>query len=821
MNINDLCNAVNGSFLKRKGLSEVTYLEIDSRKRTSPHSVFFALKSSTNDGHKYLKDAFDQGVRNFVVSEQDKYGFLEESNIVLVGNTLAALQKLATAHRNEFSIPVLGITGSYGKTIIKEWLYELLNGEFSIVKSPKSYNSQIGVPLSVWQMRSGHELAILEAGISSTYEMKNLEKIIKPTIGMFTNIGEAHKDGFNNINEKIREKLILFKDCKTLIYCKDHRSIDHEIISNEDLNSKAFTWSLNDIGHLNFNLTKRVNETLVEWEHNSKTIHLDLPFTDSSSIENALHCIAFIEVLGLSATDMQAQFSNLSALPLRLQLSSGRHGSVIINDTYTADLDSLKIALEFQNEQQKGLVKTVFLSHFNQHNSTTEKYLSEINSLMLDHGVEHFIGIGEAYKLHSSIFENIPITNFYSGIDEFRQKVSSLSLSKRNILFKGSRKSGLDGVVPLFEEKSHDSVLEINLNQLIKNLKVYKQLLNKETKVMAMVKALSYGAGSHEIALTLQQTSVNYLTVAYVDEGIQLRNNGVKLPIMVMNPGKDSLFLLQHYRLEPEIYSISNLKKIVDFIEQSPLDDEIKIHLKIETGMHRLGFNMYEIPKLAETLKSSYGVEVASVFSHLASAELESDDEFTKLQVERLNQAYNLISEVIGYKPIKHVLNSSGIIRFPEYQFDMVRLGIGLYGFDQTNSIQNQLELVSCLKSTISQCKIVEAGETVGYNRKGVVNNKLKVATVGLGYADGISRKLSNGVGSVLVRGVSCPTIGNICMDLLMIDVTNVPDVKENDEVILFQNTEQLIEMAVKCETIPYEILTGIAGRVKRIFIKD
>ncbi len=794
----------------------------DSRRLIFPGTtLFFSLKGQRKSGHHFLDELYQRGVRNFVVFNELDISNYPEANIILVKDSLIALQQLATFHRNQFDIPVIGITGSNGKTIVKEWLNQLLEDDFNIVRSPRSYNSQIGVPLSVWQMNSSHELGIFEAGISQPNEMQKLQSIINPTIGILTNIGEAHNEGFENIQEKIKEKISLFEKAADVIYNNDDLNISKAIeLFAPDRSIQLFSWGKNKDATVRIKkISKTSSNITVDIFYNKENFSFVIPFADDASIENAITCIAALLYLKIAVGKIGEKLLRLSPVAMRLELKSGINNCSIINDSYSADINSLKIALDFMLQQQQHKKRTVILSDILESGQKQKKLYGEIAQLLIQKKVNRLIGIGEMISAEKEMFKQLNEIDFYSSTENFKKDFQRLHFRDEAILLKGARVFEFERIDRLLAEQIHQTVLEINLNAMADNLKQYQQLLRPSTKMMAMVKAFSYGGGSFEIANVLQFHKVDYLAVAYADEAIELRKSGINLPMMVMNTEITTFDSLLQYQLEPVIYSFPLLKLFDDFLKKEGIQ-QFPVHVELETGMNRLGFSVKKLKELIEGLiKSSFKIQ--SVFSHLAAGEEAQQDEFTKQQAEIFLNAANEIQSAVNYSFLKHISNSAAIIRHAELQSDMVRLGIGLYGIDSANSHLLNLHEASTLKSTIAQIKYLKNGVTVGYNRKGVANGNTTIATVCIGYADGYSRRLGNGAGKMLVNGRLAPVIGSVCMDMTMIDITGIPDVHEGDEVIIFGKGLSVEQIAKWAQTIPYEILTGISQRVKRVYFEE
>ncbi len=821
--VSDITGIMNGTLFSVEGNNDpIKHLLIDSRKIVvTDTSVFFALVTPRNDGHKYIPELFDKGIRNFVVSVLPAdHQHYKGANFILVNNTLKALQALAAYHRKQFTIPVLGITGSNGKTIIKEWLFQLMSPEKNIVRSPKSYNSQIGVPLSVWQMQPEHQLAIIEAGISEPEEMKRLQPIIQPTVGIFTNIGTAHEGNFLNIRQKTGEKLHLFTNVETLIYCSDSFDIQDRIIKSEFLTKKInlFTWSHKHKANLMITgIQKESGITTITATYLSNEIAIKIPFTDNASVENAIHCWAFMLLSGYDNDIIAARMMSLTTVAMRLELKAGINNCSVINDSYSSDLNSLSIALDFMNQQNQHKKRTLILSDILQSALNNSDLYAEVAGLLNAKGVNRIIGIGPSLLRHEELFSIEK--SFFKSTDAFLNKFNASDFHNETILIKGARVFEFENISRMLQQKSHETVLEINLNALIHNLNYYKKCLKKDTKIMAMVKAFSYGSGGYEIANVLQYHNIDYLAVAYADEGIELRKASIATPIMVMNPEEESFELMKKYQLEPEIYNFRTLNLLIDSINASESKDQQKqpIHIKIDTGMHRLGFLPSEADEVISILKSNSGIQVKSVFTHLACSEDKTQDDFTRKQIETLKTVCSRFQDALSEPFWIHALNSSGISRFQDTNFEMVRLGIGLYGISFFDEEQMHLQNVSSLKTTISQIKEVAKGETVGYGRKWKAAKDSVIAIVPIGYADGLNRNLGNGNGFLYVNGHKAVIVGNVCMDMCMIDITGVA-AKEGDTVLVYYDAASIKMLAEKLGTIPYEILTSVSGRVKRVY---
>jgi alanine racemase len=830
-NAESISKVLKGELLQQTGNPEIEHILLDSRKLTFPEtSLFIPLVSNRRNAHQYMEELYEKGVSNFVVSESVERGKFPKANIIQVKDTMNALHALVAFHRQHFHIPVIGITGSNGITVVKEWLYQLLEKDYNIVRSPKSYNSQIGVPLSVWQMKPEHTLAIFEAGISQPGEMEHLEKIIRPTIGIFTNIGEAHSEGFLNIRQKINEKLVLFSKSDLLIYSKDYLALNecvnafHNVVGKKDNHEgglQLFTWSRKTDADLRIiAVDKNNNQARIDALYKTEPLHITIPFVDEGSIENAIHCWALMIHLGMDQTVIQQRMDQLGNIAMRLELKQGINNCSIINDSYNSDLGSLTIALDFLQQQHQHPTLTVILSDILQSGKSDASLYEEVASLLQQKGINKLIGIGKNIGREKMSFQQVPDlkSQFYLTTEEFIQSFNSQDFQHETILLKGARIFEFERIGKLLEQKVHQTILEINLSAVSHNIKQYQALLQPTTKVMAMVKAFSYGSGSFEIANLLQFHGIDYLAVAYADEGVELRRTGITMPIMVMNPEPSSFDAILQWNLEPEIYSLHLLQQFEEEVIISGKTN-FPIHIKLDTGMHRLGFEKKDIPELALRLTDNEYLKVKSVFSHLAASEDPSRDLFTKRQGELFFEMSHELQKALGNAVIRHISNSSAIQRHPNLQLDMVRLGIGMYGIDGSNEMQ--LRPVSTLKTTVAQVKHLQAGETVGYGGRWVAKGPSVTATVRIGYADGYPRRLSNGIGKMLVRGQLAPVAGTVAMDMLMLDVTHIPDVAEGDEVIVFGEGLPVQQLADWAETIPYEILTGISQRVKRVYFQE
>ncbi len=823
--IGQIAEAVKGKLIypATAGMS-IRDIMIDSRQLIAAEQcLFFALISERNNGHRYISQLYEKGLRAFVISQlPPDIKAMPDAAFIMVENTLAALQALAAFHRRQFDMPVIGITGSNGKTIIKEWLFQLLSPDFNIIRSPKSYNSQVGVPLSVWQMDQQHQLAIFEAGISEPEEMEKLQAIIKPTIGLFTNIGQAHSENFIQTSQKVGEKLKLFTKVDTLVYCTDHADIQSIIIRSELLRTiKSFSWSRKNEADLQIvSVEKNPNRSNITGLYKGKEAQISIPFVDEAAVENAIHCWAVMLLFGLPQDEITKRMALLVPIAMRLELKAGINNCTIINDSYNSDVNSLSIALDFLNQQQQHKQKTLILSDILQSGRNEVDLYTYIAQLLEAKGIDNLIGIGPAISRQADRFAMNKA--FFDNTEAFLAQFPFATFNNQTILLKGARIFEFEQISKLLQEKAHETVLEINLNNLVSNLNYYRTKIKPGTKLMAMVKAFGYGSGSFEVANILQFHHADYLAVAYADEGVELRKAGINLPIMVMSPEENSFDAMIRHQLEPEIFSF----RILDLLEETirrlalPPNKPVKVHLKIDTGMHRLGFCPHEVDALIERIRSNPMLRVQSVFSHLAASDKAEHDAFTHQQISMLEDCGKKITDAFPYTIMRHILNTGGISRFAEAQFEMVRLGIGLYGVPSTAEEKEALQTVISLKSTISQIKQLKANESVGYNRSSYTTRESRIGVVPIGYADGLSRLLGNGNGKLWVNGQAAPIIGDVCMDMCMIDLTDI-SANEGDPVVVFDSKHSIKLVAKDAQTIPYEILTRISRRVKRVYFQE
>lgn len=800
----------------------LTYLLIDSRKLVFPSAtLFFAIKSVTGDGHAYIHDLYQAGVRNFVVTVLPEPEEFPGTSFFLVQDAVKALQQLAIYHRRQFHYPVIGLTGSNGKTIVKEWLNHILQFQFHIVRSPRSFNSQLGVPLSIWEMNSDNNLAIMEAGISRPHEMSNLHSMIKPTIGLITNIGEAHSDGFSSKAEKLTEKLSLFQGVDVLIYCQDHGMIHDQVqhmLTTKSI-QKGYTWSIANTNadiHL-YKVEQLQRSTQLFLRANGQEFSFIIPFIDQAAIENAMHCFAMACYLGV-AEDAVALMHDLPPLSMRLEMVDGQLGSRIINDSYNADLSGLLSALDFMGLQNQSWKRSVVLSDISGINKDAGKVYADLSLYLKSKKVQRLYGVGAMMQHYEKCFiENQIECDFFKDTDELLRNIHISDFRDELVLVKGARNFQFERVGALLENKKHRTRLEVDLSAIAQNLHQYKTSLRPTTKLMVMVKAFSYGAGSFEIANLLQYSHVDYIAVAYADEGVELRRAGIRLPIMIMNTEEESFSALITHNLEPELYSTAIATAFAQFLSKEGIS-HYPVHVKLDTGMHRLGFEAHELNAFFKQPNIQQLMHVKTVFTHFVAAEDPLQDGFTQYQLAVFNDLCGLLRGQLAYDFMRHAANTSAIRRHPEAQLDMVRLGIGLYGVDPSNDTAVLAEAIA-LKTTIAQIRKVKQGETVGYGGKTILNRDSVIATIRIGYADGFPRSLGNGKGTVMINGQLVPTVGSVCMDMTMLDITDHSTIALNDEVLVFGRDKSIVHMAKEAGTIPYEIMTGITQRVPRVYL--
>ncbi|MEG0038253.1 MULTISPECIES: bifunctional UDP-N-acetylmuramoyl-tripeptide:D-alanyl-D-alanine ligase/alanine racemase [Bacteroides] len=804
----------------------INWLLTDSRSLSFPEeTLFFALTTKRNKGAQYIPDLFDRGVRNFVVSTDDMARLTlstdqkDDCNFLVVAHPMKALQKLAEQHRDRFQIPVIGITGSNGKTIVKEWLHQLLSPDRIITRSPRSYNSQIGVPLSVWQMSEDAELGIFEAGISEMGEMRALQNMIKPTIGILTNIGGAHQENFFSMQEKCMEKLSLFKNCDVVIYNGDNEMICN-CVAKSMLTAREIAWSCRDAERPLYisKVLKKEDHTVIAYRYLGMDNSFCLPFIDDASIENSLNCLAACLYLMTPADQISERMVRLEPIAMRLEVKEGKNNCVLINDSYNSDLASLDIALDFlyRRSVSNGLKRTLILSDLLETGQNASALYRKVAQLVQNRGIEKLIGVGHEISSSEARFEEVE-KYFFPDTESFLASEVCKELKNEVILIKGARSFHFDLVSEALELKVHETILEVNLGAMIENLNHYRSMLRPETKIVCMVKASAYGAGSYEIAKTLQEHHVDYLAVAVADEGAELRKAGITASIIIMNPELSAFKTMFDYKLEPEVYNFHLLDALIKSAAKEGITN-FPIHVKLDTGMHRLGFDPTEVSHLIRKLKNQHSVIPRSVFSHFVGSDGVQFDAFTRNQISVFKQASEELQAAFSHKILRHLCNTAGIQRFPEAQFDMVRLGLGLYGI---NPVDNSIiHNVSTLRTTILQIRDVPVDDTVGYSRKGELIRPSRIAAIPIGYADGLNRHLGCGRGYCLVNGEKARYVGNICMDVCMIDVTDI-DCREGDQAIIFGDELPITVLSDVLDTIPYEVLTSISTRVKRIYYQD
>ena len=822
--------------------AQIGWLLTDSRSLCFPEeTLFFALSSPRNDGHKYIPDLYRRGVRNFVISnnylQQGNHNFqfsifnsqFENANFLVVPSPMAALQRLAERHRDEFDIPIIGITGSNGKTMVKEWLYQLLLPTQKIVRSPRSYNSQIGVPLSVWLLNEQTEVGIFEAGISQPGEMSALRDIIQPTIGVLTSLGAPHQENFRSMEEKCMEKLELMHDTEAMVYCSDNDVVSR-CIRRMDYHGEKIAWSRSDSNAPFF--VKSVKSSTITYIYNAEENTFTIPFIDEASIENAITCAAVALHLGLTPAQLADRMPRLEPVAMRLEVKQGQHGCILINDSYNSDINSLDIALDFMSRRNQvvdsslsrypeislsPLPKTLILSDIFQSGVSPDLLYAQVSDLCVKRGINKFIGIGPELSAQADRIQ-IAHKQFFADVNHFLASKAFSDLRDELILLKGARPFGFDKITEQLEQKVHETILEVNLNAVVENLNYYRSFLKPETKMVCMIKADAYGAGAVEIAKTLQDHRVDYLAVAVADEGVTLRKAGITANIMIMNPEMPAFKTMFDYDLEPEVYSFRLLDALVKAARKEGITGW-PVHIKLDTGMHRLGFDpVDDMFKLIDRLKHQNAIIPRSVFSHFVGSDSDDFDAFSARQFELFEQGSQKLQSAFSHKILRHIDNSAGIEHFPERQLDMCRLGLGLYGVDPRDN--RMLSTVSTLKTTILQLRHVPAGETVGYSRKGKIERDSVIAAIPIGYADGLNRHLGNRHGYCLVHGQKAEYVGNICMDVAMIDVTDIP-CQEGDQVEIFGEHLPVTVLSDIIDTIPYEVLTAVSNRVKRIYFQD
>lgn len=803
-----------------EGEAQIDWILNDSRSLAFPEStLFFALRSQRNDGHKYIPDLYRRGVRNFVVANlpEDYEQKYPDAHFLKVVSPLKALQRLAERHRDEYNLPIVGVTGSNGKTVVKEWLYQLLSGSRNVTRSPRSYNSQVGVPLSVWLLNSRSEIGIFEAGISQPGEMPALRAIIQPTIGVMTNIGPAHQENFSSLQEKCLEKLSLFKDSKVVVYEADDPVIS-ECVDQAMLKGDHLAWSRRDPNSPLFirDVRKEETSTTVSYTYLGTDGSYTLPFVDDASIQNSIHCLAVCLYLRVPAADIAARMARLEPVAMRLEVKQGVRGCTLINDSYNSDINSLDIALDFMNRRPESRCRTLILSDILQSGMPVEELYAKVAEMVNRRKVDRIIGVGPDITAQSQRFHMDKM--FFVSSEALLQSGALDKLSNEVILLKGSRKFNFEAISEHLSLKVHETTLEVNLEAIVRNLNYYRSFMKPETKMVCMVKASAYGAGAVEIAKTLQDHRVDYLAVAVADEGADLRKAGITGNIIIMNPEMSTFNMLFQYDLEPEVYSFGLLEALIKAAEKEGITN-FPIHLKLDTGMHRLGFDPeHDLPALIERLNHQTALLPRSVFSHFVGSDSPDFDAFSKHQFELFDKASRQLQEAFPNKILRHICNSAGIERFPERHLDMVRLGLGLYGIDPIDN--RVLNNVTTLKTTILQIHEVRKEDTVGYSRRGHLTRDSRIAAIPIGYADGLDRHLGCGHCYCLVNGQKAPYVGNICMDVCMIDVTDI-DCKEGDTVEIFGDHLPVTVLSDVLGTIPYEVLTSVSERVKRVYFQE
>lgn len=819
--IQEISSILQAKYRGPKSDLEIRDILTDSRKAYRvKQSLFVAIEGKNHDGHQFIKHLYNKGVRAFLIEKElDEYQ--EDAHYLLLDSSLEGLQLLATYKRQQISYPILAITGSNGKTIVKEWMHQLLSDQLKLQRSPRSYNSQLGVPLSLWSFKRGADLAIVECGISQPGEMKKLEELVQPEYGMITNIGQAHAANFKSTEEKLDEKLKLFEQSKTIFCCADHPMV-YSRIKERYPNKNIISWSRNEGSFIQLkSLEKKAEQAQIKLTHEGSELKFRIPFTDEASIENFMHCLCFAAYLELNLKRLAERSIGLTEVSMRSQSLRGANNTIIINDSYSSDLHSLSNAIELLANQSAFTKKTVILSDLDDSELEDSKLYAEIASMLSQKKIDHLYGIGEAISSNSNLFE-LDQKEFFASTRQFLDELNPSRFKNEAILIKGARRFNLEKVAKALQEKTHSAELEIRLHSLKHNLEVYRGMLNPDTMIMAMVKAFGYGTGDYEVAKKLEESGVDYLAVAFTDEAVQLRKRGLSLPILVLNPEKGSHEALIKHQLEPEIYSLDLLQDFHASLNRSHMAEHLPfpVHINIDTGMHRLGVDPEQIDEIVEFLRGQSELKVASVFTHLSSADDPSAKAFSLEQVESFKKASKILEEALGYKVIKHVLNTAGVENYLDFQFDLVRLGIGLYGVSSKSEISKKLETVTIFKARVIQVKKVKKGEPIGYARAQVAEEEMKIATVSVGYADGLRRSLSKGKGTLFINGQACPIVGNVCMDMCMVDISG-QKVKSGDEVEIFGNNISVMEFANKVDTIPYEVLTSVSSRVRRSYVEE
>ena len=791
----------------------IRQVSIHSAQITAPSdTLFVALPGKISDGHLYLSAAYDAGVRAFVITDISYLEQLPACDILVVSDAQAALQSLARHHRSvHHQLSCLGITGSNGKTVVKEWLYQLLCDSLHIVKSPKSYNSQIGVPLSIFQISHTHDLGIFEAGISKPGEMQAHADMIRPQIGIITNIGDAHDAGFSDRTQKAAEKLTLFESTTLIIYSRDH-SLIHEHVVDTYPNKSTLTWGTSQEADIVYTVSG--NQLTIQYQ--GTEVHLQIPFVDRASVENIMHCLSFVLYQEIPLEKISQRLSLLSSIDMRLEMKAGIHNSIVINDAYSADLSSLSIAIDFMNRQGKDRSKVLVLSALDQSGMSESDVLRAVRQLLTNIAPVDCLYLTATA---SSLLQGDALIKIFARKGDLLQHLAKMDLADKTVLVKGARKDRLEDIVYQLSNKGHSTRLTVNLDALEHNIRIYRSHLKKETKIIAVVKAAAYGSGSIEIARTLSRSGISYLAVAFVDEAISLRRQGIQMPIIVFNADLMSMRDVLQYDLELEIYTLPQLQQLSAYLAGG--DSRVRIHLKLDTGMHRLGFTEAQLPQVLDLLSDEKQIVVKSVFSHLASSEDADDDDYTLQQFALFDKLYREICSTLHINPLRHILNSSGISRFKERQYEMVRLGLGLYGIDGGGVLSDQLRKVHTLTSRLLQIKQLYKGDSVGYNRKTVLEADTLTGVVNIGYADGLMRNVGNRAYALLIEGKKAPILGTVSMDLVIVDLTAIDRPIVGMDVVIFDAKHSIEGLAAVADTIPYEILSRISERVERVYISQ
>lgn len=795
--------------------TKIQELVFDSRKITRSEGTAFIAIEARRDGHDFISHAYERGCRSFIVSKEVDLGSYANASFLVVPNTVLALQKISIYHRCKYDLKVIGITGSNGKTIVKEWLSLLLSSQYKVAKNPKGWNSLIGVPLSLLKITDEHNLAVIETGISQRGEMQVMADMCQPTLGLITNIGDAHASGFSSRNEKLAEKLLLFESCDTIFYCKDHVMVA-SMIEEKYQGKRLISWSTTNESTYTYHLNSGVGKSSISL--NQQGTHIATFYTKirgSLYMENLLHCITVATHLGWTSNQIQQQLPLLKPIPYRSQILTGKNDSLIIDDSYSFDVEAMRSALGVLEENAGGRKKVGIFSDVSQH-SDKDVFYKEIGAILANTSLSEVLHVGQDIELPKYLSKSVNYHNFPSLL-ALQKHLIQTKYENTAFLLKGARHFALEKLTRLLADRTHTSVLEINLESISHNIGVYSSLLQPNTKIMAIIKAGAYGSGSTELARHLEKQGIYGVAVATIDEGVALRKDGIRLPILILNPVPDGFHLMSEYQLEPEIYSVAILEQLLPFANG---DAPIKIHIKIDTGMNRFGFERPEFQSLVEMLGQG-NIEVHSIFSHLSASGDASKHAFTERQLSIFEEWSSQLIDMLPNTPLRHILNTNGILYYTDHQYEMVRMGLGMYGVTLDKKIGNQLKKAHRLTTVIAQLKEVKKGETVGYGAQHFLDDDKVIAHVPIGYADGIMRSMSHGRVSFYINGHLCPTIGYVCMDILMLDVTGHTEVEIGDVVEIFGDNVSIYDLSLKCETIPYEILTKISQRVKRVYIQD